>query len=173
EPQRAGWRRGAPEAIAKSRWHRPRLFCSAGSRVQWLLLDLPVDLLIWVGAQSGWGRGSCARFGCPALSRSGPPRNAITSMTPRTASIVVNRTAPTRQVIRALCPGELHRLLQGFIEVIVYHLSSHSAAQEVGPKKLAERRGILGKSTEPPQLSCKAAKGIIDEVGNGLWQLLS
>src|SRR5262245_58411170 len=89
-----------------------------------------------------------------------------------TPSVMSNRSAPPRQVIGLLCLGQLHRPLQRLIEVILHRRSSHPTTQEVGPQELAEGRGVLGKTAQSPQLSREAAKGVIDEVGNGLWQLV-
>src|SRR6266446_3475549 len=58
------------------------------------------------------------------------------------------RPAPAGQVARLLALGELHGLLERFLEIILGERPADAAPHEIRPQELAERRGVLGESAD-------------------------
>jgi hypothetical protein len=65
----------------------------------------------------------------------------------------------------ALC--QFQRLFGGGLELRFYKFSFQAPAKKIRPKKFAERRRLLGKTSRAPQFPGKAAEGIIRKIGDG------
>ena len=67
--------------------------------------------------------------------------------------------APSWQVGGILTLGQFYRFFDGALEVALDRFALHAPAQEIGPEKFAEWRGVLGKATGAPQLPASERNG--------------
>ena len=83
-----------------------------------------------------------------------------------------HRTTPAGQVIGLFALGELDRVVERGVEVLLDRLPLYSPAQEIGPQEFAERRRVLGEPANPAQFTGQRPEGIVDEILDRAWDVL-
>src|SRR5260370_34011297 len=86
--------------------------------------------------------------------------------------VVRGGPAPARQIDRGLALPQGECLLESLLEIGLHALARHLAAQEIRPKKFAERRGILGEAADAPQFAGEAAERVVLELSDRSRKIL-